>query len=64
MAEIGDKTINENEELTFTLDVNDPDAEDAGKLHITTETLPMGAMFDTSSYQFSWTPTFEQSGTY
>jgi len=64
MAEIGDKTVDENKELTFTLEISDPDVEDAGKLLVTTETLPNGSMFDTSSYQFTWTPTYEQSGTY
>lgn len=64
MAEIGDKTVDENRELTFALQVSDPDVEDAGKLLVTTETLPNGSVFDTSNYQFAWTPTFEQSGTY
>lgn len=64
MAEIGDRTINENEELAFTLDVSDPDVEDEGKLRVATETLPAGAEFDTSIYRFSWTPTYEQSGAY
>jgi hypothetical protein len=64
MADVGDKTVDENQELTFSLRVSDPDIEDAGKLTVTTETLPSGATFDNSSYLFSWTPTFEQSGTY
>ena len=64
MANIGDKTIDENQELTFALEISDPDVEDAGKLRVTAEALPNGSMFDTSNYQFKWTPTFEQSGTY
>ena len=64
MADIGDKTVDENQELSFKLDVSDPDVEDAGKLQVTTETLPNGSRFDTSNYQFSWTPTYEQSGIY
>lgn len=64
MADIGDKTIDENQESSFTLDISDPDVEDAGKLRVATDALPNGSMFDTSNYQFTWTPTFEQSGTY
>lgn len=64
LADIGDKTVNENEELTFSLDINDPDVEDANKLRVSTENLPMGSSFDSSTYQFNWTPTYEQSGTY
>lgn len=64
LADIGNKTVNENEELAFTLEISDPDVEDANSLRVTTEMLPMGSSFDSSTYQFTWKPTYEQSGTY
>ena len=61
---IAAQQVKENEALTFTVIGSDPDAEDAGKIKITAENLPQGARFDTTGNQFSWTPTFEQSGVY
>jgi len=54
----------ENELLTFTLSGSDPDSEDSGKIQYTVTNLPQGAQFDSASVQFSWMPTFEQSGSY
>ncbi len=54
--------VNENEALSFTVRGGDPDAEDNGKIKISAENLPQGALFDTTGNQFNWTPTFEQSG--
>ncbi len=59
---IADAKVNENEELKFDVSAQDPDAEDEGKLKITAENLPDGAKFDGKT--FTWTPTFEQSGSY
>lgn len=64
LAEIGPKTVNENEGLPFIVKWSDPDKEDDGKLRMSTTALPEGASFDLASGSFNWTPTFEQSGTY
>ncbi len=61
---VADQTVNENETLTFTVSGDDPDREDAGLWKINAENLPRGAKFDSVEYEFSWTPTFEQSGVY
>lgn len=54
----------ENMPLVFTVKVNDPDAEDAGKLSYLAENLPPGATLNERTGEFSWIPTFEQSGEY
>jgi hypothetical protein len=60
-----DYTVDENTLLTFKVPRGtDPDKEDAGKLVQFIESLPMGAVFDSLSLTFTWTPTFEQSGVY
>jgi hypothetical protein len=61
---IAAQTIDENKSLTFSVAGSDPDVEDAGKLTYTAQKLPEGASFNADSLQFSWTPTFEQSGQY
>ena len=58
------QTVDENQELTFTVQGSDPDKEDAGKTRYTVTGLPQGAVFDSTSGKFSWKPTFEQSGVY
>lgn len=54
----------ENSPVQFSLTANDADVEDAGKLVYTSGNLPEGATLDASTGQFSWTPTYEQSGQY
>ena len=56
---IGDKTIDENEALSFTVTAGDPDGD---SLVYSAQNLPAGAMF--TSNVFTWTPTDEQAGTY
>jgi hypothetical protein len=58
------QTYAENKLQTFTLSATDPDAEDEGKLIFKATKLPDGATFDGTTRTFSWTPTFEQAGTY
>ena len=62
--EIAEPTINENEQLTFTITGSDPDVEDTGALEYGVESVPEGALFNPSTRVFNWTPTYEQSGTY
>jgi hypothetical protein len=58
------QTGQENSPLQFDLQAADPDREDAGKLNFQSGDLPQEAILDAASGKFSWTPTFEQSGTY
>ena len=60
LADIGDKRVNEDDELTFTLEADDPDQNDV--LTFSAENLPEGAVLDGAD--FSWTPTFEQADDY
>ena len=55
------QNVNENELLAFTLLVSDPDGD---TVVFTAEGLPSGANFDSSIGRFSWTPNYEQSGSY
>jgi len=56
--------VKENAALSFSVSGSDPDTEDDEKLKITARDLPQGASFDSTTAQFNWTPTFEQSGSY
>lgn len=58
------QTVDENSTLNFSLKGSDPDKEDEGKWKISAQGLPLGAQFDSTSANFSWTPTYEQSGSY
>jgi hypothetical protein len=59
---IGNKTIEEGKELTFTVTASDPDKEDLGKLTLSVNDLPAGASFNPKSGLVKWTPNFEQAG--
>jgi hypothetical protein len=58
---ISNKTVNENELLSFTVNATDADGDN---LTYSAENRPEGAIFDSQTQTFSWTPTFEQSGKY
>ncbi len=59
LAPIGARTVNEGELLTFTLSGSDADGD---ALTYSATPLPTGAVLSGST--FSWTPTFEQAGSY
>jgi len=61
---ISDQTIDENQTFTYTVQASDPDKEDDGKIQVTVSNLPQGMTFDSASRTLSWTPTYEQSGSY
>lgn len=61
---VASHSVDENENITFTVKGSDPDKEDEGKLKIRAANLPEGAQFDTLKAEFNWTPTYEQSGAY
>ncbi|RQV99611.1 MAG: tandem-95 repeat protein, partial [Calditrichaeota bacterium] len=64
LAAIPEQTIDENKNLIFTISGSDPDREDSGKLTYSATNVPAGSSFNPDSLKFTWTPTFEQSGSY
>ncbi|RMG26866.1 MAG: hypothetical protein D6732_20930, partial [Methanobacteriota archaeon] len=65
LPEIAAQTIKENQPFELTIpEGSDPDKEDKGHLKYIAENLPEGASFDPEQRKFTWTPTYEQSGTY
>ena len=58
---IGNKAVNEEDLLEFTITATDPDG---GSLTFSAGNLPSGASFDAVSQQFSWAPAYGQAGSY
>jgi PKD repeat protein len=58
---IGDKIIDENALLAFTVTASDPDGD---VVTLSAAVLPAGATFTPGTGAFSWTPTFDQAGDY
>ena len=56
---IGNKSVNENVTLTFDINATDPDSE---PITYSVQSLPSGAAF--SGQTFSWTPSYDQAGSY
>jgi len=67
---IGNKVVNENELLEFTISATDKDSGDSlsfaasGIIDGVPSGLPTGASFNTDTKTFSWTPTSSQIGSY
>lgn len=61
LLSIGDKSVNENSLLEFTISATDIDGD---ALTYSSENLPSGSTFDSTTGIFSWTPNYEQSGIY
>jgi hypothetical protein len=61
LTAIGNKTVNEGALLNFTISATDPDGDTP---IYSASNLPTGASFNTSTYTFSWTPTYSQAGSY
>lgn len=61
LASIGNKAVNENTNLSFTVSGTDPDGD---TVDLSATGLPSGATFSTSTGAFSWTPDFSQAGNY
>ncbi|MBI1762031.1 MAG: tandem-95 repeat protein, partial [Acidobacteria bacterium] len=55
------QTVAEGQTLTFTVSATDPDSP---VIKITAPSRPSGASFIESSRVFTWTPNFDQAGTY
>ena len=58
---IGNKTVDENEEIGFTVVATDVDND---TLTFGLSGLPPGASFDPDTQQFSWTPGYDDAGEY
>lgn len=58
---VGNKTVNENSLLEFTVNASDADGD---TLTFSVSNLPAGAVFDPGTRTFSWTPGFNQAGIY
>ena len=61
LAAIGDQSVTEGETLTFTVSATD---EDGDTLTYGASGLPTGATFDPATRTFSWTPGYDQAGSY
>jgi PGF-pre-PGF domain-containing protein len=60
LGSIGSKSVSENQTLNFNISATDPDDD---SVSYAVNDLPQGATFS-SSGDFSWTPSYEQSGNY
>ncbi|MBN1405090.1 MAG: chitobiase/beta-hexosaminidase C-terminal domain-containing protein [Candidatus Omnitrophica bacterium] len=58
---IGDKIVDENTLLNFTVTATDVDGDN---LTYVVNSLPQGATFNSSARAFSWWPTYTQQGSY
>ncbi|MCA9405666.1 MAG: VCBS repeat-containing protein [Candidatus Omnitrophica bacterium] len=61
LASIGNKNVNENQLLQFTISATDPDND---PLTYSASNLPSGASFNPSTRTFSWTPDYDDAGSY
>lgn len=59
LAEIGNKSVNENNPLSFSINASDPDGD---TITYSAQSLPSGAVF--ASQTFTWTPDYTRAGTY
>jgi subtilisin family serine protease/PKD repeat protein len=58
---IGNKIVDEDKLLEFGVNATDPDGD---PLTYSATNLPSGAVFDPVTKTFTWTPTYDQAGTY
>lgn len=61
---IGDRDVDEETELTFTVTAGDPVDIPPNEVTLSVTDLPTGASFDAESGLFSWTPAANQQGDY
>ncbi len=58
-SSVGDKSVNENQTLTFTVSATDPEND---PLTYGVQNLPAGANFNSTTRTFTWTPNYNQGG--
>lgn len=58
---VEDKTVNEGETLSFTVNATDAEGD---PITYSADKLPEGASFDPNTKTFTWTPGYDQAGTY
>jgi tripartite motif-containing protein 71 len=63
MATIGNKTVDEDKTLEFTISATDPDENEVA-LSFAASNIPAGAAFNPATRTFSWTPGYDQAGEY
>ncbi len=61
LSAIGNKTVGEGQTLQFSISATDPDGN---ALTYSASNLPTGATFAPATGTFSWTPGYNQAGTY
>jgi hypothetical protein len=61
LGSIGNKQVSEGQLLQFTITATDPDRD---ALIYSASNLPPGATFDPATQTFSWTPGYDQAGSY
>lgn len=61
---VGNKTVLENAALSFTVSVTDPDGDSLAQLFVSVPERLASAQFSSSTREFKWTPTFDDSGSY
>ena len=64
LGAIGNRSVDEETALTFTVTASDPNDIPANALTLSAEGLPAGASFDPGTGFFSWTPGEAQQGSY
>ena len=64
LAGIGDQSIEENTELSFTVSATDPNAADELVFSLDQASIDLGMRINANSGVFSWTPVTGQSGSY
>ena len=64
IKEVGSKNVKEGQQVSFKVDVSDPDEEDQGKVSLSADGIPAGANFNGSSGAFNWVPREDQQGDY
>jgi hypothetical protein len=61
---VADQTVNEGDTLKVVLSGEELDSEDLDKISFMMKNLPEGASFNPATREFSWMPTYDQSGNY
>jgi uncharacterized delta-60 repeat protein len=64
LASIGDRVVDEEMLLSFTVTASDSNDDPASVLTLSASGLPAGASFDPATGIFNWTPTELQQGSY